>query len=156
MSFTLTGALTGATITGFTTPGYTLTADNAPDVRSKQSIVSQITGSQLGVVVHTTNAPFSVLVRRPGSLRAGSQALLNGVTGVLSKVPYNEFLILTRKAAQVATNQWWTNEMRTTAKVFAGTETFDAPNLKALVCAHVGFLSANAQGVVDTCTNGVL
>jgi len=154
--FTMTGAITGGAITGFTTPGYTLTADNAQDVRSKQSIVSALTGTQTGVSAHSVNAPFTVTVRRPLILKTIVNAMLNGVTGQYSKVPFNEYVILVRKAAQVALNQWQTNEFRLTARIAAGSETYDKPNIGGGVSFLVGFLNANSDGFNNTTQQGTI
>lgn len=156
MSFNMIGAITGGAQTGFTTPGYTLSADNATDVRSKQSAVTALTGTQTGVVVHSVNAPFTVTVRRPLFFKTLVLAVLNGVTGQFTKVPFNEHVVLVRKAAQIATNQWWVNEHRLTNKVYAGTETFDQPNLKGGVSFLVGFINTNSSGMTDELVNGVL
>lgn len=156
MSSTMTGAVTGGAQTGFTSPTYTLTADNAVDVRSKQSVVTAVGGTQSGVVAHSVNAPFTVTVRRPSVIKTIASALLNGISGVYSKVPFNEYTILTRKAAQVASGQWYTNEVRTTLKVFAGSETYDANNVRAGISCHVGFLSTNSAGIGDTAVTAVL
>lgn len=154
MAYT-SGVITGAPQTGFTTPTYTLATDNAPDIRSKQWYVQTIGGTQAGVVAHSINAPFTITVRRPSLFKTIASAFLNGVTGQYSKVPFNENVILARKGAQVATNQWWTNEMRITTKIFAGTESFDSANLKALVSLAFGFCWANSSGHTDTCVTGV-
>lgn len=156
MSFTITGAITGGAQTGFTSPTYTLTADNATDVRSKQSAVTAIGGTQTGVTVHSVNSPFTVTVRRQSVLRTLSQAFLNGVTGQYSKVPFNEYTILVRKSAQVALNQWFTNEFRLTCRVAAGSETYDAPNVKAGASLAVGFLNTNSAGLGDTLQNAII
>jgi len=156
MSLTMLGTITGGAITGFTTPGYVLVADNAPDVRSKQSACTSVTGTQVGVTSHTVNAPFTVTARRPLQFKTLTMAFLNGVTGQFSKVPYNETLILVRKAAQIALNQWQTNEWRVNAKIFAGTETYDPANVKAGVSFTSGFISTNSSGWADTLITGVL
>lgn len=156
MSFTMTGAVTGGAQTGFTSPTYTLSADNATDVRSKQSAITAIGGTQAGVVVHSVNAPFTVTVRRPSILKTLIMGTLNGLTGMYSKVPFNLHVILSRKAAQVAANQWVTNEYRTESKVFAGTETYDAANVRAGVSFHAGFGFSNSSGWADSLINGIL
>lgn len=156
MSFTMTGAITGGAQTGFTTPSYTLTADNAVDVRSKQSVVTALGGTQAGVVVHSVNAPFTVTVRRPSIIKTIVSAFLNGVTGQYSKIPYNEYTVLVRKAAQVAANQWWVNEFRTTCRIAAGSETYDAANVRAGASLSVGFNNTNSAGLGDTLTTAVL
>jgi len=154
--FGMTTAVTGAAQTGFTTPGYTLTADNAVDVRSKQSAVTALTGTQAGVVAHSVNAPFTISVRRPSILKTLAKAVLNGLTGQYSKVPYNEYVILTRKAAQINASQWFVNEYRTSIKIAAGSETYDLANIKGGVSAHVGFLNGNSSGITDTLSSAII
>lgn len=156
MSYLLSGAITGGAQTGFTSPTYTVTADNAPDIRSKQWAVTAVGGTQVGVVAHTVNAPFTQTVRRPSILKTLSTAFLNGVTGQYSRVPYNDYIIITRKAAQVALGQWVINEFRMTAHIAAGTETYDAPNVRAGVSMHLGGLNTNSAGLGDTVTTGIL
>lgn len=156
MSFTMTGAITGGAQTGFTSPTYTLTADNATDVRSKQSAVTAVGGTQVGVTLHSVNSPFTVTVRRPSILKTLSTAFLNGVTGQFSKVPFNEYTVLIRKSAQIALNQWYTNEFRLVCRVAAGSETYDAPNIKAGVSLAVGFMNTNSAGLGDTLGNAII
>lgn len=152
----MTGAITGGAQTGFTSPTYTLTADNATDVRSKQSAVTALGGTQTGVTVHSVNSPFTVTVRRPSVLRTLSQAFLNGITGQYSKVPFNEYIVLVRKSAQVALNQWYTNEYRLSCRIAAGSETYDIPNIKAGTSLAVGFLNTNSAGLGDTLSNAII
>ena len=151
----MTGAVTGTAQTGLTTPTYTLTADQALDNRSKQSVVTALGGTQTNVAAHSVNAPFTVTVKRPSLLRTLSSAVLNGITGQYSKVPYNEYIILVRKGAQIAANQWYTADFRTVLRVPAGSETYDAINLRAGLSCLFGFLSGNSSGVGDTITTGV-
>jgi hypothetical protein len=153
---TMTGAITGTAQTGFTSPTYTLTADNAQDVRSKQSYVSAVGGTQVGVTSHSVSAPFTVTVRRPSILKTIASAALNGITGQYSRVPYNEYVVLTRKAAQVASNQWFVNEKRSTIRIAAGSETYDAANVKALLSCSIGFENTNSAGLGDTTAQGTI
>jgi len=156
MTIAITGTITGTAETGFTTPTYTAVADNATDLRSKQSVVTSVGGTQTGVVAHSVNAPFTVTVRRPSILKTLSQAFLNGVTGQYSRVPFNEYVILVRKAAQVALNQWYVNEFRTTYKIAAGSETYDMPNVRAGASCHGGVINGQSAGIGDTLNNAVL
>jgi len=156
MSYLLSGAITGGPQTGFTSPTYTVTADNAPDLRSKQWAITAIGGTQAGVVAHSVNAPFTQTVRRPPILKTILTAFLNGVTGQYSRVPYNDYLVITRKAAQVALNQWFINEFRTIFHIAAGTETYDAANVRAGVSMHLGGTYTNSAGMGDTVTTGLL
>jgi len=151
----MTGAVTGSAQTGFTSPTYTLSADSPIDNRSLQSAVLAIGGTQAGVAVHSVDAPFTVSVRRPSRLKTKLMATLNSITGRYSKIPANEYSILVRKAAQIDDGQWVTNEYRITSKVFAGTETYDAPNVKAGISCAIGFASQNSAGMGDTVSTGV-
>lgn len=156
MSITITGSITGGAQTGFTTPTYTAAADQAIDLRSKQSVITAVGGTQVGVVAHSLNAPFTITVRRANVFKTLSKAFLNGVTGQYSRVPYNDFLLLVRKAAQVASGQWHVNDFRLTAHVAAGSETFDLPNVQAGLSCIVGLAWAESAGIGDTLNNGVL
>lgn len=156
MSFILSGAVTGGAQTGFTSPSYTVTADNAPDNRSKQYAVTALGGTQVGVSAHSVNAPFTVTFKRPSILKTVTLAFLNGVTGQYSRVPSNEYSMIVRKAAQVALNQWFINEFRISMKIAAGTETYDAPNVKAGLSMAIGSANTNSAGIGDTLTTGIV
>lgn len=156
MTINVIGVITGAAAPGFTAPTYTLTADMAPDLRSKQSYVSTLGGTQVGVVAHSVAAPFTATARRSSVIKTIGNAVLNGVTGQYSKVPFNEMVILVRKAAQVALNQWQVNDYRYVGKVFAGTETYDSPNVYAGVSLLAGLVWSNASGICDSHRTAVL
>jgi len=156
MSLTNTGVITGAAITGFTTPTYTLSADTAPNGNTLSAYVSVIGGTQTGVLAHSYSTPFTRSVTRPSSFRSFASAVLNGVTGQYSKVPYNEFKTLTRKAAAYATNQYAVNEKRETLRLYANTETFDLPNVKALLSFSSGYSVQDINNYVTLVTTGSL
>lgn len=80
MSISIPGSLTGAAQTGFTTPGYTLTVDNAPDTNAKQSAVTALTGTQAGVTVHSVSSPFLISAWKPKTLAVLGKP--NPVTGL--------------------------------------------------------------------------
>jgi len=156
MSISMTSPVTGGAQTGFTAPTYPIVADWNLDGRSKQYVVSgTLGGTQVGVTTHSVNSPFTGRWRRPPVWKTAAQAFVNGVTGRFSKVPYNECDWLTRKGAQIALDQWMVNEMRTTSKIYAGTETYDAPNVRALVSFHIGGLSQQSAGFGDMMISGV-
>lgn len=156
MTYNVSGVITGGAQTGFTAPTYTVTVDSAPNNWSKQWAIIAFGGTQAGVVAHSVNAPFTHTCRRPSIMKTIATALLNGVTGQYSRVPFNEYVRLTRKAAQVALGQWVVNEHRTTNKIYAGTETYDAPNVKAGISFHDGASTANQAGVGDMVTTGIM
>lgn len=156
MTINVSGAITGGAQTGFTSPTYTGTADLATDLRSKQSVITALGGTQAGVTAHSVTSPFTVTARRPSIMKTLAMAFLNGVTSQYSRVPYNDYMILVRKAAQVASGQWIVNEFRATFHIAAGTETYDIANVRGGVSCFVGVISGNSAGIGDTLNNGIL
>jgi len=155
MAITIPASITGAAQTGFTTPGYTTVADTPPDVNSKQNAVTALTGTQTGVDVHSVSKPFTITVTRPKVMQALGKP--NPVTGLIAKVPQNTYKVLTRKGVLPLAGQ--PNQMliiRTEILVPAGSDTADAPNIKAALSAHIGSLSSFSAGFGDTVLNGVL
>lgn len=154
MAFTMTGAITGATVAGLTTPTYTLTADTSADDNARQSVVTALGGTQTGVTVHSVSSPFSVTVRRPKSLRTLGKANLNGY---ISNVGRNTYTVLFRKGVTPLTGQpYQIAIVRQDYEIPAGCEVNDIANLKGLMSFVGGFVSTNADGMVTTFTNAVL
>lgn len=155
MAFAPSSPITGATVTGLTSPTYTIVADVAPSNNGKQFAVTALGGTQTGVDVNTVSKPFSLTFFRPATLRVLPQA--NLVTGVIKNVPVNSYKLITRKGAQPAANQ---NPMvariTTTIDVPAGTDTFEPEDLRAMVSAHFGVGWAQASGIADTIVSGVM
>lgn len=155
MAFAPSSPITGATVTGLTSPTYTIVADVAPSNNGKQFAVTALGGTQTGVDVNTVSKPFSLTFFRPATLRVLPQA--NPVTGVIKNVPVNSYKLITRKGAQPAANQ---NPMvariTTTIDVPAGTDTFEPEDLRAMVSAHFGVGWAQASGIADTIVSGVM
>jgi hypothetical protein len=67
----------------------------------------------------------------------------------------NVHKLVTAKAAAVSASQYVTNLATTTFEVGAGTETYDAANVRALASIHIGALWAQSAGIGDTLTSGV-
>jgi hypothetical protein len=154
MSYTMTGVITGSTVSGLTTPTYTLTADTAVDDNSRASIVSALGGTQTGVAVHSVSSPFMVIVSRPRTLRTLGKANLNGL---ISNVGRNSYRVLTRKGVLPLAGQ--PNQIalaRIDFEVPAGSDSADLPSLKALSSFVGGFLNTNASGIADLFANAVL
>jgi hypothetical protein len=157
MTFVVSGAIAGAAITAFTAPTYTFSVDTAPDLRSKQYAMTAIGGTQTGVLTHTVNNPATITFRRPSLLKTLKDAFLNGVTGQFSKVPMNEYTMLSRKGMLVAANnQPQIGDIRVTHRIPAGSETFDAANVKALISMTYGVLANQSSGIADTVTTGIM
>ena len=151
--FNPSSPVTGATQTGFTSPTYTFVSESAPDVNGKQFVVTAVGGTQTGVTVSTVSAPNRFTWWRPRSFKAASG--YNPTSQRYDKVPMNVHKLVTAKAASVSAAQYVTNMATTTFEVGAGSETYDAPNVRALVCEHIGVLNANSAGIGDTLTSGV-
>lgn len=155
MPFAPTSPIVGATVAGFTSPTYTLTADTPPNANSKQYAVTALGGTQANVDVNAVSKPFTHTMFRPPVLRALPQQ--NAVTGVIQNLPVNTYKILTRKGAVPAANQVpATCRIYTVVEVPAGTDTYEPEELKAAWSAHVGSLSANSSAIMDTFLTGVL
>jgi len=148
--------ITGATVTGFTAPTYTITPDTAPNASSKQWAVTAIGGTQTGVDLHATSKPFTITVFKVASPKTLPSA--SASTGVIvGSIPVNKFRILVRKGAvPAANNAAIVNSAELIIRVGAGTDTYEPEDVKAMLSAMIGFLSSNSVGIGDTLLNNVL
>jgi len=155
MAFAPSSPVTGATVTGLTTPTYTLTTDVAPNINGKQYAVSALGGTQTNVATNTVSKPFSISFFRPAVLKTLPQA--NPVTGVIKNVPMNTYKLITRKGASPAANQNpIVARVTTTIEVPAGSDTYEPEELQAMLSAHFGVGWAQASGIADTVVSGVI
>lgn len=155
MSFSPSSPVTGAAVTGLTSPTYTLTTDVAPSMNGKQFAVTALGGTQTGVDANTVSKPFSISFFRPMVLRTLPQA--NPLTGVIKNVPINTYKLITRKGVAPAVNQVnLVARITTIIEVPAGSDTFEPEELRAMLSAHSGVLWAQASGIADTVISGVL
>lgn len=153
MAFSPTSPLTGATQTGLTSPTYTLTADSAPTNNGKQFAVTALGGTQTGVTVHTTQSPFFLNFIRPASVKT----LTMSADGTVKAVPTNTYQLLTLKGATPFAGAPVSKvRIRTEIVVPAGTENYDAINIRAALSAHIGALSNTSSGIGDTVVSGLL
>lgn len=154
MAFSPGSPITGAAITGLTSPTYTHSADTAPNAVSKQYAVSSLGGTQTGVTVHSVSSPFTLTMFRPANFKVLGQP---NASGVIRGFPKNNYEILTRKGCSVLANQpIQTALIRTSLSIPAGADAYDAVNLKAAISCHIGMLWAIAQGISDTSLTGTL
>lgn len=152
---TLPSSITGAAQTGFTTPAYTLTVDTPADVNAKQSAVTAITGTQVGVDVHSVARPFTISCARPKQFNVLGKP--NPTTGLIASVPRNTYKILVRKGVTPLANQPSQVAIgRFELEVPAGSDIADPSNLRALLSCMIGGLTALSAGIGDTAINGVL
>lgn len=155
MPFAPASPATGATVTGLTSPTYTLLPDTAPNVNGKQYAVSALGGTQTSVDVNSVSKPFTISFFRPPVLRTLPQA--NPVTGVIKNVPINTYKFLTRKGAAPAVNQSiMVPKITTTIEVPAGVDTYEPEEIRAMISAHFGIGWAEASNISVTVLTGVL
>ncbi len=155
MSFAPASPVTGAAITGFTSPTYTLTTDVAPSINGKQYAVSALGGTQTGVDVNSVSKPFTLSFFRPAVLKVLPSP--NPVTGIVKNIPTNTYKMITRKGANPAANQnTMVARITTIIDVPAGCDTYEPEDIKAMLSLHAGALSAQASGIADTVLTGVI
>lgn len=155
MSFAPASPVTGAAVTGLTSPTYTIAADVAPSINGKQYAVTALGGTQTGVDVNSVSKPFTLTFFRPPVLRVLPAA--NPTTGIIKSIPVNTYKLITRKGALPSANQAQVVcRVTTTIDVPAGTDTFEPEELKAMLSLHFGAGWAQASGIAETITTGVM
>lgn len=146
--------ITGAAITGLTSPAYTISADTPPNASSKQYAVTALGGTQPGVVAHAISVPFTLTMFRPATFKVLSNP---NASGVIRSFPKNSFEVLTRKGMSVLANQpAQLGSIRSTITIPAGADSYDVNSIKAMISAHIGLLTQIAQGLADTVITGTL
>lgn len=155
MSFSPPSPLTGAAVTGLTSPTYTHAADSAPDNNSIQRYVTAIGGTQAGVDVHSVSRPFTFTGRKPKVLRVLS--VVNPVTGLLAQVPVNRYTMLVRKGLLPLAGQMSVvGSARLELDIPAGSEVADTNNVLALISAVMGLGWQVADGWANTVKTGTI
>lgn len=97
--FNPTSPVTGGTITGLTSPTYTLAADTARSLNENQWYVSALGGTQTGVVTHSANRPFTVTFRMPQFLKRLNQKFLSALGVYTRPIPVNTWEMLVNTKA---------------------------------------------------------
>lgn len=137
MSISLTSPVTGGLQTGFTTPTYTLTPDTPSDTNGKQWAVTALGGTQAGVTSHSASSPFTFAYYKPKLYRLLGKP--NPTTGLISNVPKNIHRLNVLKGVLVAAGQpTQVAYAKAEIGIPAGSETYDAANLRAMVSMLVG------------------
>jgi len=154
MAFSPGSSVTGAAITGLTTPGFTLAAGQSPNAVSKQYNVTALTGTQTGVIPHGLSSPFTATMFVPSTIKVLG---VPNSSGVIRSFPRNQFDLLVRKgmlplAGQPSQVAW----IRMMASLPAGCDLADANSIRSLVSLFSGLVWANTQGLVDTMFNATL
>ncbi len=155
MTISLSSPVTGAAVTGLTSPTYSVSVDQPPNPYSKQWYVSAIGGTQTGVdAASTASKPWTFTFTRPASLKS-----LNAVdtSGVIRTVGFNTYEYLMRRgflplAGQAVRVSNW----KSVFPVLVGSDVADAPNIRAAVSSYCGVLNQQASGLADSMITGSL
>jgi len=132
-----------------------LTQDVAPDINGKQHAVTTLGGTQTGVRTHAVSDPFTITFTRPKNPRTLPSA--NAITGKYASIPSNTYGLIVRKGVNFAANNAPAVCIaRLSIDVPAGTDAYDAINIRAMCSLLAGVLSQQAAGVADTATSGIL
>lgn len=154
MSVSLPTSITGGAQTGFTAPTYTLVAGAYPGVNGKQNYVTAVGGTQAGARVHSVSDPFTLYAFQPVAPKSLGQMNANGV---FTNVPVNVYGIGVRKGLIPAANQAsQIGGVDIRVRVPAGSDSYDAANVRAMLSAAIGALSSLSAGIGDTAVSGQL
>lgn len=151
MAITIPAAVNGSAITGLTSPVYNTSLDVATDLNAKQSAVTSLGGTQVGVTVHSTTSPFTITYSRP---KVAKSARLVGTT---YQIPINTYYYRVRKGVTAVAGQPVKVAMiEMKVNIPAGSETLDKANLDALFSAAAGAFAMQLQGLRDTIGNNII
>lgn len=154
MTLALSSPVTGGAQVGLTSPTYTLTTDVAPTVNGRQYAVTALGGTQTNVRTHAVSDPFTVTLTRASVLKPLPGA--NPITGKYGSIPKNTHTIVVRKGCNFAANQ---APDVATARVYldipAGTDSYDAINLRAMCSLLAGIFAQISSGIGDTVATGI-
>lgn len=155
MALDITTVVTGATVTGLTSPTYTMTLDNPPSNNARQSIVSSVGGTQTGVRTHSPSDPFTMTITKPNQAAAYPRVSANGLK--IGKTTRNKYTVLIRKGTvPLAGQPAEVSDIRVELNVVSGAEVNDKANIAAmlsLAAAHVNreannwYLAATTGGI---------
>lgn len=154
MSWSPDSSTTGATVTGLTSPTYTLVDDVPPAVNAKQKTVSALGGTQGSATANTVSSPFTETFYRPSVLKALPAP--NPVTGQRGSIPNNQYKLIIRKGGECAAGVPGTIVGRLTIDVPAGMDSYNPDNVRAFVSFMVGLLNEESADLADTLLTGVL
>lgn len=153
MSINLPSTITGGAQTGFTAPTYITTPDVAPSLTGKQVAVVSLGGTQAGVTTHSVQSPFTIMFSRPQTLRRLGMPAANGY---IASVPTNSYKMITRKGLLPAAGQpTRVGSVNIVVDIPAGADVADPANVRAMLSAAIGTLSALSAGFGDTLITGL-
>jgi hypothetical protein len=153
MTISVTSPVTGAPVSGFTSPTYTLAAATAPNAYSKSWAVTAIGGTQTGAdTASSISRPWTWTFGRPQNYKQ-----LNAVdtNGVVRGVQFNVFNVTGRKGlTPLAGQASKTSVIKMEIPIPAGADVADVPNIKAHTSSFFGICYQQATNMVDAFTGG--
>jgi hypothetical protein len=147
MTVAFSSPVTGAAITGLTSPTHTLTADTPPESNGKQYLVTTLGGTQTNARVHTLSDPFSISVFKPKVLKTLPP---KNNSGLYPSVPMNSYSTIIRKGVYIdASSNIRQMTIRVTADVPAGADASDGVNIKSALSLLGGVYWAEGNDFAD-------
>lgn len=156
MSLTVPGTITGAAVSGLTSPTYTVSPDSSgPDY--KAYVVTACGGTQTGVVAHSNNMPFRITIRRPKTLKVPGAR--SSSTGAYLQTGKNQYEVVIAKGVNLLSGMSGYQYENIVARVSIGVPAAcgnDLPQVKAMCSILGGILNSLASGFVDFTQDSVL
>lgn len=155
MAFAPSTPVTGATVSGLTSPTYTIAQDSVVAPNQKQYVVSALGGTQTDVSVHSVSSPFLVSVTKPAVFKPLS--MIDPRTGRLTSVPRNVWKMIFLKGATPLAGQATVPILaRMEFAIPAGVDSADPNEVRAFWSFIGGLLNTQAGGLASSCLEGTL
>lgn len=154
MTWSPDSSTTGGTVTGLTTPTFTLVDDSAPVVNARQKTVTALGGTQGSATANTASRPFTATFYKPAAVKPLPAA--NPISGLRGQVPNNQYKLIIRKGGYAAADTPATAIFRLTMDIPAGMDSYNSDEIKSMVSFLVGLLNEESNDLAETLLTGVL
>jgi hypothetical protein len=154
MTWSPDSSTTGGTVTGYTSPTFTLVDDTAPVVNAKQKTVSALGGTQGVATANTVSKPFTATFYKPAQIKPLPPA--NPYNGLRGSIPNNQYKLIIRKGGFASADVPVTAVARLTIDVPAGMDSYNADEIRSMVSFLVGILNEESADLAETLLTGVV
>lgn len=154
MTWSPDSSTNGGTVTGFTTPTFTLVSDTAPSVNGQQKAVSALGGTQGTASANSISKPFTLTFYKPAVPKALPAA--NPITGLRGSIPNNQYKLIIRKGGYVDAGVPAVAVCRLTIDIPAGMDSYSADDVKSMISFLIGVLNEESADLAETVLTGVL
>lgn len=154
MTWSPDGSISGATITGFTSPTFTQVDDIPPAVNARQKTITALGGIQGSATANSASKPFTATFYKPQALRVLPAA--NPTTGLRGAVPNNQYRLVIRKGGYAASDVPVTAVCRISFDIPAGMDSYNADEIRSMVSYICGLLQEEANDLAETLYSGVV